>query len=186
MHLCVSCVVGQVYEGVYVYGAIVAEVKSKDNQLLLTSSNGPATTSAILAYKAPLRFQVMLMTPCLHSKYVVSTALLQQNTCIIMLHNYKKYIFRRYHIQTTYRHVWNLNFWLRGEHSSCSDHQSTPLWVQDSPSLDHSLEYSLNERASYIIYTWVHHASIDYCYKHSVCMCSCILCICAHSMFVQM
>ena len=58
--------VGQEYEGVYVYGATELEVKSKDNQLLLTSSNGAATTSAILAYKAPLKFQVM--TRCVHNK----------------------------------------------------------------------------------------------------------------------
>ena len=61
VYLCVSCVLGQEYEGVYVYGGTEVVIKSKDNQLLLTSSNGAAVTSAILAYKAPLRFQVIIV-----------------------------------------------------------------------------------------------------------------------------
>ena len=48
----------QEYEGVYVYGASQLEVKSERNQLLL-SSNG-ATGSVVLAYGAPLKFQVQL------------------------------------------------------------------------------------------------------------------------------
>jgi CubicO group peptidase (beta-lactamase class C family) len=59
------------YEGVYVYGGTEVVIKSKDNQLLLTSSNGAAVTSAILAYKAPLRFQISYpdsLQTCLESQ----------------------------------------------------------------------------------------------------------------------
>ena len=46
----------QEYEGVYVYQSTKLEVRSEKNQLLLSGSGGPA----VLAYKEPLRFQVII------------------------------------------------------------------------------------------------------------------------------
>ena len=48
----------QEYEGVYVYQSTKLEVKSEKNQLLLSGSGEPA----VLAYKEPLRFQVIRPT----------------------------------------------------------------------------------------------------------------------------
>ena len=50
------CLILKEYEGVYVYTSTELEIKSENNQLLLSSGGG--SPAAVLAYKEPLRFQV--------------------------------------------------------------------------------------------------------------------------------